>query len=143
MTRTQRALAFFGPGHSCSQAILAAFGPGLGLDEDTALRLARGLGMGLGRGLTCGAVSGAILVLGLAQGPRQLEERQPRFACYEAADALIQRFQAIHGGIACRDLLGVDLGTAQGRQQAQERGLFTNRCPQLVQSAGEILEQML
>ncbi|MBI4797296.1 MAG: C_GCAxxG_C_C family protein [Desulfarculus sp.] len=130
-------------GISCSQAILAAFGPGLGLDEDTALRLARGLGMGLGRGLTCGAVSGAILVLGLAQGPRQLEERQPRFACYEATGEFVRRFQDIHGAIACRDLLGLDLGTAQGRRQAQERGLFTNRCPQFVKSAGQLLEQIL
>ncbi|MBI5523248.1 MAG: C_GCAxxG_C_C family protein [Desulfarculus sp.] len=143
MTRTEQALALFGPGHSCSQAILAAFGPGLGLDEDTALRLGRGLGMGLGRGLTCGAVSGAILVLGLAQGPRQLEERGPRFACYEAAAQFLRRFQDVHGAIACRDLLGLDLGTPEGRRQAQERGLFTSLCPQFVKSAGDILEQVL
>ncbi|MFH1034836.1 MAG: C-GCAxxG-C-C family protein [Pseudomonadota bacterium] len=143
MSRSQQARAMFGPQHSCAQAIVASFGPGLGLDEALALRLSRGLGMGMAQGLTCGAVSGALLVLGLAQGPRQDQEREPRYACYEAVENFCQRFQDIHGSIACRDLLGVDLGTPQGRQAAQEGGLFMSRCPGLVESAGLILEEML
>ena len=143
MTRSEQALAMFGPGYSCSQAIVASFGPSLGLDADTALRLARGLGMGMAQGLTCGAVSGAMLVLGLAQGPRQEPERGPRYACYEALTDFCQRFQDIHRSLACRDLLGVDLGTPQGQKEAQERGLFMSLCPQYVKSAGLILEDML
>jgi C_GCAxxG_C_C family probable redox protein len=143
MTRVQQARAMFGPQYSCSQSILAAFGPSLGLDEDMALRLARGLGMGMAQGLTCGAVSAAMLVLGLAQGPRQAQEREPRYACYEVLEDFCQQFQDIHGSIACRDLLGVDLGTPQGRQQAQERGLFMSLCPRFVESAGLLLEDML
>lgn len=143
MTPSQRAQALFGSQTSCAQAILATFGPSLGLDEDTALCLGRGLGMGMAQGLTCGAVSAAFLLLGLAQGPRQEQERGPRYACYKAVEDFSQRFEELHGSIACRDLLGVDLGTPQGRRQAQEQGLFMRRCPELVASAGRLLEEML
>ena len=142
-TAAEQAQALFGPQYSCAQAILMSFAPGLGLDQDQAARLARGLGMGMAQGLVCGAVSGAMLVLGLAQGPRQAEERAPRFACYKALTDFCKRFEEVHGSITCRDLLGVDLGTAQGRAEAQERGLFMSLCPRYVQSAAEILQQML
>ncbi len=123
--------------------MLAGFGRQFGLDKETAVRLGRGLGMGLGLGLTCGAVSGAVMVLGLAAGPVQADDRGPRFRCYDQGALFAERFMGRHGSLSCCDLMGVDMTTLDGRQQARDSGLFVKICPVLVQSAAEILEDML
>lgn len=123
--------------------MLAGFGQEYGLDKDTAVRLGRGLGMGMGLGLTCGAVSGALIVLGLAAGPALGNDREPRFRCYGQGAEFARRFTVRHGSLACRDLMGVEMTTAEGRQQAREGGLFASVCAGLVKSAAEILAEML
>ena len=66
MSHTDLALSRFSEGFSCSQSVLAAFAPELGLDADAALRVSAAFGGGMGRlGDTCGAVTGALMVLGL------------------------------------------------------------------------------
>ncbi len=49
MTRVEEAVAYFKEGFSCSQAILTAYGPTVGLDRETALKVASGFGGGMGR----------------------------------------------------------------------------------------------
>lgn len=123
--------------------MLAGFGQRFGLDRQTAVRLGRGMGMGLGLGLTCGAVSGAVMVLGLAEGPALENDRDPRFRCYDRGAEFARRFAARHGSLSCADLMGVDMTTPEGRRQAREKGLFASICPGLVKSAAEILDDML
>jgi C_GCAxxG_C_C family probable redox protein len=137
------AVSLFGPKLSCAQAVLASFAGRFGLLREDALRLGRGLGMGMAQGLTCGAVSAAVLVLGLAEGPAAADDREPRFRCYDRVEEFAEEFRQRHGSLACRDLMGVDLGTAEGRRQAQEGGLFARICPGMVRSAAEILQEML
>ena len=43
------AYAWFLKGYNCSQSVVAAFAPQLGLTEETALRLSAGFGAGIGR----------------------------------------------------------------------------------------------
>jgi len=43
MSNVEIAVASFSEGFSCSQAVLSAFAPGLGLDRPTALRVAAAL----------------------------------------------------------------------------------------------------
>ena len=51
----------FGGGYNCAQSVLFSFCEELGLDADTALKIACGFGAGMGRkGEVCGAVSGAL-----------------------------------------------------------------------------------
>jgi hypothetical protein len=40
-------------------------------------------------------------------------------------------------------LLGVDISTHEGMEAAIEKNLFREICPKLVQSAAEIIEEML
>jgi C_GCAxxG_C_C family probable redox protein len=54
---------------TCSAAVFSAFSGELGLDADTARKIACGFGAGISRtGNVCGAVSGAIMVIGLKYG---------------------------------------------------------------------------
>lgn len=55
------AYTWFLQGYNCSQSVVAAFAPQLGLTEEMALRLSAGFGAGIGRMReVCGAFCGEI-----------------------------------------------------------------------------------
>ena len=69
MSRSEKAGSLFLSGLNCSQAVLSAFGPGLGLPENLCRNMGRPFGAGMGyRQETCGAVTGAYMVIGLVHG---------------------------------------------------------------------------
>jgi C_GCAxxG_C_C family probable redox protein len=139
-----KAVERFAEGFNCAQAMLLACSTPAEIDPAAAAKLAAGLGGGLGRqGNVCGAVTGAILVLGLRYGAAQADDKAAKENTYRLVREFTARFQAQHGSILCRELLGCDIGTPDGLAQAKERGLFGTRCPMLVRTAAEILEQML
>lgn len=81
--------------YNCAQAVLAAFGPGAGLSEADACRVAANFGSGMKMGETCGAVTGGLMVLGLYG----IEEGA-------AVGGFIRAVRDNHDGcLACRDLL--------------------------------------
>jgi hypothetical protein len=43
----------------------------------------------------------------------------------------------------CRELLGVDIGTPQGREAAMKEGLFRSRCPEFVRSATRLVSKLV
>ena len=63
MTKSEKALELFSNNFNCSQAVLTAFAPDFGLDEQLALKLGTSFGGGARNGEICGAVSGALLIL--------------------------------------------------------------------------------
>ncbi len=144
MSNVQIAAAYFKEGFSCSQSVLAALAPDLGLDRETALRVAGAFGGGMARmGQTCGAVSGALMVLGLEHSQTQAGDKQAKEEMYALAREFIKRFEARNGSILCRELLGDDISTPEGMRAIREKGLFTSQCPKLVRDAVEIVEQLL
>ena len=144
MSKVQVAVTTFGEGFSCSQAVLSALAPGLGLDRETALRVAGAFGGGMGRmGLTCGAVTGALMVIGLKYGNVEAGDKQAKEKTYAVVREFVERFRSRNGAIACRELLGHDISTPEGMQLIREKGLFASRCPKLVGDAIEIAEGLV
>jgi C_GCAxxG_C_C family probable redox protein len=123
--------------------VLTGFGRQWGLERETALKLARAFGVGMGAGHTCGAVTGALMVMGLAAGEVVENDRAARYACYEKARSFMAAFRDLHGSTDCRDLLGLDPATPAGMAEARERNLFTILCPEMVKTACELLEEVL
>ncbi|HHH72528.1 MAG TPA: C_GCAxxG_C_C family protein [Sulfuricurvum sp.] len=144
MDKKAKAVESFAQGHLCSQSILAAFCDELGLERETALKLSQGFGGGFARsGETCGAVTGALMVLGLKYGTAQKGETQEKAATYAKVNAFLEQFKARHGSITCRELLCCDISTQEGHDQAQNDGHFATVCPKLVTNAVEILESLI
>ena len=140
--RVDVALSRFSEGFSCSQSVLVAFAPDLGLDADAAFRVSAAFGGGMGRtGGTCGAVTGALMVLGLRYGPT-VADKMAKELTYAQARDLITRFEARHSATVCADLLGVNISTPQGQSAARDANLFKTVCPVLVASAVAILQEM-
>lgn len=143
MSRVDEAVELFREGAACSQVVLGVYGPGLGIDRATAMRVAAGFAGGMREGGTCGAVTGAFMVLGLQHGSDDCDRAVGRQAVYQAVIEFSSRFRERNGTLLCRELLGCDVGTPEGAQQAREQDLFRTVCPKMVQDAAEILEEMM
>jgi C_GCAxxG_C_C family probable redox protein len=138
------ALEIFSNGYNCAQAVLVACGGPLGLDRNTALRVAGPFGAGIGRmGGTCGAVSGAFMAIGLKYAKVDSTDNAAKDKGYALAREFVARFEQRHGSTLCRKLLGIDLSTPEGMAQAKKSGVFETRCPEFVRSAVEIVEELL
>ena len=94
-------------------------------------------------GKTCGAVTGAVMVLGLRYAKADCDELGSREKVYKAVRQFTSRFRERHDSPLCKDLLGVDISTHEGMEVAIEKNLFREVCPKLVRDAAEILEEML
>lgn len=124
--------------------MLSSFGEEFGLDRERALKVAGAFGGGMARmGKTCGAVTGALMVIGLKYSKTKAGDEGARERTYELVGEFIKRFKSLHGTICCRELLGYDLSSPEERTAASEKGLFTTLCPQFVRNATEILEEIL
>jgi C_GCAxxG_C_C family probable redox protein len=142
MNYVERTVDLFGNGLTCSQAMLTVFGEPCGLDSEMAARLGRPLSGGMGRsGRTCGAVSAAVLILGLAKD--HPEESEAKKISFHHVQELLKSFEALHGTTECRDLLGADWNTAEGLKKIQEENLVRKLCPAFVRDAAAILEDQL
>ncbi len=133
-----RAARLFAGSYNCCQAVLLAFCVPLGLGEETAARLGTGFGLGMARGGTCGAVSGAVLVLGLCGGGGGPTGAAAKAATYARARFFYDRFSERHGSLVCRDLIGLDPTTPEGLERAGREGRFHSICLPLVRDAAAL-----
>ena len=94
-----------GQGFNCAQTVLTACEEETGLDRSCGLAIAGGFGGGLRAGEVCGAVSGAVMALGLCcphTTPNAPEEKQ-RISVLSAE--VCKSFRNEFGCLTCRDLL--------------------------------------
>jgi C_GCAxxG_C_C family probable redox protein len=117
-----------------------AFGEGLGLDEATCAKVSCAFGGGISHlGLTCGAVTGALMAIGLRYGgtPEKKE------ATYEITSEFVEQFTRLHGSTNCTELIGYDLGKPDELAEAREKAIFAIKCVKYVEDAVKILEKLL
>ena len=84
--------------YNCCQSSLLPFCRECHLDEETALKLSANFGSGMRHGSTCGAVTGALMALGLSG------------ADGKKASALLRKFKEKNGALTCRELLAKNTG---------------------------------
>jgi C_GCAxxG_C_C family probable redox protein len=132
----------FNHGINCTQAILSTWGSRHGLDRDTAMKLGGAFGSGMNMGETCGAVTGALMVIGLRHAKVSRAGFLSRDRTERETLDFIERFKMRNGTVSCKELLGCDLGTPAGRAAAKRDKSFKTRCPKFVRDAAEILEEM-
>lgn len=143
MTHTERATALFEKKFHCSQAVLAAFAEDFGLTEKQALKLGGCFGGGMCKGEVCGACTGALMALGLKYGQFEENDVDSKIKTNDITVKFLDAFREENGSYICKELLGCDLATAEGKEYANERNLFTEFCPRMVVSAVKIAERFL
>ena len=91
------AYAWFLKGYNCSQSVVAAFAPQLGLTEEMALRLSAGFGAGIGRMReVCGAFCGVVTVLSMVYAdPADPKDKSRMYALVQQA---AEQYRSRNGG---------------------------------------------
>ena len=143
MNYIELAKKYFEQKYHCSQAVLAAFAKELGLTEEQALKLGGCFGGGMCKGEICGACTGALMALGLKFGQSNIEDVVSRKKTNDITVEFLDMFRKENGSYMCKELLGCDLATEDGKQYAIENNLFTEFCPKMVESATRIVESIL
>jgi len=144
MSRIEEAVSYFKGNCNCSQAVLSAYSTEYGLDKDKALKIATGFGGGMGRfGRTCGAVTGAYMVIGLRYGMGINEDVEAKERTYQVIREFSNQFEETCGSVLCKELLGCDINTPEGKDYYSQNELFEKKCLQYVKNAAEILEELL
>lgn len=119
-------------GYNCAQAVACAFADDVGVDERTLFRAMEGFGLGMGgRQGTCGAVSGAVAVVGLLTSDGALEGSRSKGRSYRLSREIARRFRDEAGSLVCDELKGGLTGEV------------LLPCPQCVRLAASIAEDVL
>jgi C_GCAxxG_C_C family probable redox protein len=119
----QRSLELFKSGFFCAESVLSAIAESQGMQSDLIPRIATGFCSGISRtGGMCGAVSGAIMGIGLAAGRNSASESiEPSFAMIQK---FICAFEKQYGSVNCRQLIGCDLNAEEGQRHFLENNLI-------------------
>ena len=141
--KEQVATAYFEEGFNCSQAVFTTFATEFGLSEETALKIATQFGGGARKGEMCGAVSGALMVLGLKYGHFHRNAPEEKGNAYKIAEEFMNRFIEKNGTVVCRELLGYDVSKPEDAEKIREKNLFKSVCPEMIRCATRIVEEML
>lgn len=142
MNRVDAAGQLFTDRYSCSQAVFAAFAPEYGIERTESLRISSALGGGVRSGGTCGAVLGALLVLGIA-GCDEACSPESRHEVIATVDVFNARFEQAVGALDCPGILGCDIRVPHEREAMLEQGLRESRCLDAVRTAARILDELL
>lgn len=144
MNKKDMALGRYRGDFNCAQSVLSAYAEDFDLKDETTLKIATGLGAGMGRmGDVCGAVTGAILVLGMKYGMTDAERQEDKEQTYNFVRKFAEKFSENNGSIVCRELLGCDISTPSGFEEAVEKNLMETVCEGLIEDAVAMLEKLL
>ncbi len=104
---------FFDTGFCCAESVLLSIARQKGIESDLIPKIATGFCGGISRsGNICGAVSGAVMALGIFYG-REAPD-QTRYEFYKLVRQLMDEFAELHGSTNCRQLTGCNLLTPEG-----------------------------
>ena len=140
------AYAWFLKGYNCSQSVVAAFAPQLGLTEEMALRLSAGFGAGIGRMReVCGAFCGVVTVLSMVYAdPTDPKDKSRIYALVQQAAEQYRTRNS--GSIICRELLAKAGAAPAGGTAAEDRtaDYYKKRpCPELCRICADLCAEFI
>ena len=94
-------------------------------------------------GETCGAVTGAFMVIGLKFGKTRPDDEAAKDRTYALVKKFAEEFKAKNSSLVCRELLGCEIGTVEGKRIFDECNYKDKRCSKFVEDAATILEEIL
>ena len=142
MNRFEQAQRYSDRGFNCCQCVLASFSDLTGLSEAESFNVAGGFGAGTGTGELCGAVTGAIMTLGLLMPVDTADPVGSKRRTVALSKEFQKRFTEKFGAVRCHDLLKNKFVPNETTPAALRMGL-TGHCRILIVTAIEVVEEML
>ena len=136
-----RAVQLYKEGSNSCQAVLGAFQDEIGIDEAMAMKMGAGFGAGIGTmQKTCGAITGALMVLGCRHYDKDslFESKQVMF---DETQKLLIRFHKKFGSTECYSLVKIDFHKPGGLQKAREKRVFESHCQRYIREVCSIMEE--
>lgn len=142
--RSEVAKNCFLDGFNCAQSVLKSFSDIIPLEEKILLKISSSFGGGMGRmQLTCGAISGALMVLGYFFGKEQKGDKKSLERNYLLVRKFTEEFIKIFGSENCKNLIKCDLLTDEGRKYFVDNKIGSTFCLNLIEKSVEIVENIL
>ncbi len=138
----EKALSTFAQGYNCAQSVIGTYAEALGLDADIAKKVSSCFGGGMRMGSTCGALTGALMVLGLAKGFAEYSPEQ-KASIELHCTSFISRWKEVIGETDCKEILGLDVSDPLQRQKGKDEGVFNLHCPNCIETAVRLLVEVL
>ena len=140
----EKAVQLFDSGFNCAESVLLALSEEFRQTNIVIPRIATGFGAGVSRsGNVCGALSGAVMAIGLRIGCDKAEEKEKRNAAYENVQRMIEAFGKEFGSTQCRKLTQCDLQTQEGQEEYRSKELRKSVCQKLVAWCAEYVAKKL
>jgi len=95
------------------------------------------------RGDMCGAVAGALMAIGLRYGHTEIGDAAGDEALKAKVAEFQKKFIEKEGSLVCRELTGHNFSEDGAFEEAKEKGVIASKCPRCVNSALEILDEIL
>ncbi len=130
-------------GIDCSQVVAGAFAEELGADRKLLRKVSSCFGGGMQCGETCGAVTGALMVLGMKHGHSEEGDSGQKQIMMQKTGEFKRLFGERYPTCICRDLLGHDISRKEELEKVMEKGLLLQFCPKVVEDTIEILGKIL
>ncbi len=144
MTHKEKAEKLLQQKYHCSQALFGAFADDFGLDLKTAFKISTCFGAGMRQGGTCGCITASLLVLGMALGFYDSQDKEREIYGNKKTEEFIKRFsERMDGMVYCRDILGKDISKPKEMAVIRQEGLILKKCPRALNISIDILEEML
>lgn len=141
-TAVNRALGYADEGFLCVEAVFKTLADLHGTESDLIPKVASGLAAGVGRTSNiCGAVTGAILGLGLWFGRNEPVEgkRKP----YWYSRKFIDEWEKSHHSTNCTELLGVALDNPEELDVFVSEGMWEKKCKRYISEAVSLAYDIL
>jgi C_GCAxxG_C_C family probable redox protein len=144
MTHQEKAEQLLHQQYHCSQALFGAFAEDFGVDLKTAFKISTCFGGGMRQGSVCGCITASLMVLGMAMGFYDSQDKELEVYGNKKTTEFINRFtEKMNGKIKCRDILGKDISKPEEVVDIRKDGLILRKCPHAISISIEILEEML
>lgn len=118
-------------GYNCAQSVALTYADLVDMAPEQLFKITEGFGLGGGNMQgTCGAISGAIALIGLLNSCGDLEHPSTKAQTYALGREILERFKAQNSSILCHELKGA--GT----------GKVLRSCPDCIMDACQLFEEL-
>lgn len=132
MTKKELAISLHDQKYNCAQSVACAFAEEVNIDPQLLFKMCEGFGLGMGcMNGTCGAISGAVALLGIKNSDGNLNDPATKASTYQLSKEILNKFQQKNGSTICKELKGIGTGTP------------LRSCPGCIEDAVEFVEEIL
>ncbi len=139
MTLADQALELQKSGCNCAQSVSGVFCEKYGIDRDQLMRMTTNFGSGMNAADYCGALAGAIMVVGFKYGTTDPKDLDGKKLCRQKAAEIIKAFRKEKNTLHCREMMGCDITIPENFVKMKPR--IIKECTALMHYMVTVLEE--